>query len=388
MRRSTKLTLLLLISSVFIYFVSIGGCSSNGGGGDNPLARADIVRGGLLYDKWWAVTGADEPESTNPTYPTEQNAMFSMPPRSGSQTWRCKECHAWDYLGDEGFYAAPSSHFTGVEGVLQVSNLVFAQTRGIFSPEELFEIIANGHGATDYGALLADDDIWDLVKFLLDGQIDDRLIVDYDSPDMNEIFPPVDLDNGADIYNVVCADCHGIDGEGLEADGTEGISLHEVALDNPVEFLHKIRWGQPGTDMPSLVDLGFNIADQKDVLAYAQDVLPNTEPPPPGEGCCVFGPEDCEDGLGIEGCADDGGEFQAGVMCDAVPECSVVPPPLDGALLYMDNCETCHGPNGDGSGSTGVPVVGATSQEIIDANMQFGLTLEEVDAIADFLAAP
>ena len=113
------------------------------------------------------------------------------------------------------------------------------------------------------------------------------------------------------------------------------------------------------------------------------DDVPECGEPPIGEGCCVFGDNDCEDGLGQEGCELDGGVFDAEVMCMDVAECN--PEPLDGALLYMDNCQACHGPNGDGSGSSGINVEGKSAQEIIDANMQFGLSLEQVEAIAVFL---
>jgi hypothetical protein len=110
--------------------------------------------------------------------------------------------------------------------------------------------------------------------------------------------------------------------------------------------------------------------------------------PPIGEGCCVFGPEDCMDDLGIEGCADEMGMFEDGVMCVDVAECN--PPPLDGEILYMDNCQACHGV--DGAGVPFSPVVGATAEEIDAAiigepamNSLESLSPAEIDAIAAFL---
>jgi len=43
-----------------------------------------------------------------------------------------------------------------------------------------------------------------------------------------------------------------------------------LAADNPWEFLHKVRFGQPGTTMPSATELGWSLQDVADVLAHAQ----------------------------------------------------------------------------------------------------------------------
>ena len=70
---------------------------------------ASIVRGGLLYDKWWKITGAAEPTETHPAYQADTG-------REGSGTWRCKECHGWDYIGPKGRYSS-GSHYTGIKGI-------------------------------------------------------------------------------------------------------------------------------------------------------------------------------------------------------------------------------------------------------------------------------
>jgi thiosulfate dehydrogenase len=43
-----------------------------------------------------------------------------------------------------------------------------------------------------------------------------------------------------------------------------------LANGNPWEVLHKIRFGNPGTPMPSAVANGWSIQDVVDVLGYAQ----------------------------------------------------------------------------------------------------------------------
>ncbi len=50
-----------------------------------------VSRGGRLYDKWWAETGADAQIVGQALW-----AMQSSNIRSGDDTWRCKECHGWD----------------------------------------------------------------------------------------------------------------------------------------------------------------------------------------------------------------------------------------------------------------------------------------------------
>ena len=82
---------------------------------DMPTNIWAISRGGQLYDKWWAVIEADPPETTHPAYP-------AVGKRTGSSTWRCKECHGWDYKGADGAYGK-GSHYTGIKGVRGVASV-------------------------------------------------------------------------------------------------------------------------------------------------------------------------------------------------------------------------------------------------------------------------
>jgi thiosulfate dehydrogenase len=53
-----------------------------------------------------------------------------------------------------------------------------------------------------------------------------------------------------------------------DADDPEFIG--NIAVDNPWEFIHKVRAGQPGTSMPSAIDLGWDLQYLIDVLTFAQ----------------------------------------------------------------------------------------------------------------------
>lgn len=380
---------------VFIAFGLVGGCDGGRGGGDDPFASADLVRGGLLYDRWWVVTGALEPEGTNPTYPSDKNAEVSEPPRSGSQTYRCKECHGWDYLGAEGAYAKPNSHYTGIEGVLEVSEGVAQMRTSDHSPEEIFMILANGIPGEmlPWIDFMSEEDLWDLTKFLKEGLIDLRNYIDYSSPGKNVISVPVDLGNGGDIFVEVCLICHGPDGEGTEEFDTEGVSLHEIAIENPQEWVHKARIGQPGTLMPSLVALGYSTQDVIDLLAYAQEVLPN--PPVIEEGCCVIAEADCLDGITQTQCDGFGGSLEVGAICSEIEICGGGPI-SDGEQLYFsaeNQCSVCHGDDAMGSVLAPGSIIGATSEQIEAAIMGGSplmafldfLTPEEIDALAEYL---
>jgi hypothetical protein len=103
------------------------------------MVEGDVVTGGLLYDKWWAVTGIDEPSVDNPMWGRQTTNE-----RSGKDTWRCKECHGWDYMGAEGAYGS-GSHSTGFPGVFNAQSKPFedlvAQISGQVDPEHDFSVM-------------------------------------------------------------------------------------------------------------------------------------------------------------------------------------------------------------------------------------------------------
>ena len=80
-----------------------------------------------------------------------------------------------------------------------------------------------------------------------------------------------DANNGQGLYNANCASCHGVDGNTLDfksSDGVQGVGW--LTNDNPQESLHKIRFGNPGSLMPSMFEAGLTDSDQGDILAYGQ----------------------------------------------------------------------------------------------------------------------
>ncbi|MFQ6134480.1 MAG: c-type cytochrome [Nitrososphaerales archaeon] len=217
----------------------------------SAVGAAALAEGGKLYDKWWKVaSGASEPTEDQPLW-----SLQSTNTRSGSTTWRCKECHGWDYKGKDGAYGS-GSHYTGFTGVYDT------RTKSI---DELLNILKGKVNANhDFSTVLDDDSLTKLAEFISGGGvIDIRQHIDYDTK------KPIgaDVDHGKELYDSTCAMCHGQDGRLLKF-GDDVIGT--IANGNPWEFIHKVRFGQPGTPMPAGVELDWSIQDAVDVLAYCQ----------------------------------------------------------------------------------------------------------------------
>ncbi len=206
----------------------------------------DIARGGELYDNWMSVMEVDAPAETHPAYPAAGE-------KEGAGTWRCKECHGWDYMGAEGAYSK-GSHFTGIKGVRGVAGM---------DAEAIHAIIMNETHAFTPG-MMPHSAMEKLALFLSQGQIDVDQYIDRQTK-----LARGDAGRGAGFFQNVCAVCHGFDGKKMNfGEESEPEFVGTVAADNPWEALHKIRFGQPGVGMVALNVLA--IQDLVDILAYAQ----------------------------------------------------------------------------------------------------------------------
>lgn len=211
---------------------------------------ADAVNGGLLYDKWWKVNGGAEPTTDFDPIWASQNTNA----RSGSDSWRCKECHGWDYVGKDGRYST-GSHFTGFNGIWGSRN---------DHMEDVFDAIKGDGADHDLSTVLSDEDIADLTKFVREGLIDMSLYI-------SNGVATGDANNGQGLYDANCFSCHGADGNTLDFKSSEGVQgIGWLTNDNPQESLHKIRFGHPGSLMPSMFEAGLTDSEQGDILAYGQ----------------------------------------------------------------------------------------------------------------------
>ncbi|NCF11708.1 MAG: hypothetical protein GWP66_13725 [Gammaproteobacteria bacterium] len=198
-----------------------------------------LVRGGLLYDKWYKVIGADKPTSDHPAYPKDKK--YAGKPDAN---WRCKECHGWDYRGSAGAYSS-GKHFSGIKGIDGMQGADPAKVVAVLK--------GSAHG---YGDALSAEDLNALAMFVAKGQVDmDRWI------DRASKQPKGDAARGVAYYNTVCANCHGMDG--LEP---KEMKPFGAQMGNPWEVMHKILNGQPDENMPALRVFDHQIA--ADIMAH------------------------------------------------------------------------------------------------------------------------
>jgi len=213
--------------------------------------KADLKTGALLYDNWLEITSA-KPEGNHPLYPAKAQ-------KNGKTTWRCKECHGWDYIGDQGRYSK-GSHYTGIKGVYDARSQ---------ASELLYSSLTNNDAKHDFSAYLTASQLESLVKFLREGQADISLVLD------NQGKAKGNAVNGKVLFETQCSSCHGSDGNDLDfksdKEGIQGVGW--LANDNPQEAIHKIRWGHPGSDMPSMI-VDSNLSEQEaiDILTYSQEL--------------------------------------------------------------------------------------------------------------------
>jgi thiosulfate dehydrogenase len=205
-----------------------------------------VARGGQLYDNWAAVLEVDLPEATHPAYPAEGR-------QKGGETWRCVECHGWDYKGRHGAYGQ-GSHYTGIRGIREMVGLDRKVIHEIIQDEtHRYTEDHMPHAAMEKLAL-----------FVSRGQADVDLYIDRATREARG-----DARRGAAFFQTICAVCHGFDGKAMNfKDEDDPEYIGTIAKENPWMALHKIQFGQPGVGMVALTVL--ELQNLVDILAYAQ----------------------------------------------------------------------------------------------------------------------
>lgn len=227
-----------LLSSAVALVVALNSGAVMAQDAANPSEAYAISRGAQIYDKWYGALKAPKPEATHPAYPAAGK-------KKGADTWRCKECHGWDYRGAAGAYSK-GSHFTGIKGVSGAAGS---------DPASIASMLRSApHGYT--ADMIPDSAMADVALFISKGQVDPTAYV-ADGKSSGDA--PV----GKVYFEGLCAGCHGLDGKKIK----DADPLGAVA-GNTVEMMHKVLNGQPGEAMPAL-----RVFDPKlaaDIVAYVQ----------------------------------------------------------------------------------------------------------------------
>jgi len=203
---------------------------------------ASVVRGGRLYDNWIKEAGKPVPAKPHSAYPG--NKAYAGDPAA---TWRCKECHGWDYLGLGGAYGE-GKHHTGIKGIKGMAGA---------DPKTIVTVLIDD--THEYGRVLEFRDLEDLAIFVAKGQVDmDRFI---DRRSRKAIGKG---EKSRAFFNTLCATCHGMDGREISTMRPLGY----LSRRDPWQTLHKILNGHPNRIMPPLRVLETKILIN--TLAYIQ----------------------------------------------------------------------------------------------------------------------
>ena len=259
----------LVLAAAGFMVIGIAACGDDGPTTPaNPpeFDAADGINGGQMFDKFWAQeTGWNQSDPNLATF------------NASSNFFRCKQCHAWDQLGRTASYIGRAPTTTRPNVALVNLKLEAAE----HSPQELFDELKTSVGRRPLSADLAsydpdtnstvgdqmpdlsefmtDAQLWDLVKFLKEEAIDTDLLYDFLTTGLypNGSITYMNIGQGGNaaagdsVYASSCAGCHGADGRQFLVDGS--FSVGSFLRAKPYEAQHKVKFGQLGTGMGSLV---------------------------------------------------------------------------------------------------------------------------------------
>jgi hypothetical protein len=204
------------------------------------------------------------------------NDVGGKPLANTGHDYRLKNLFGWDLRGAAGIYGAT---FHNKSFVLKRDLL--ADTR---SPEELKVWLQKGDQETPaYGAVLDDNDLDDLVAFLVQtrGQqlAHPASIFELHAPTPKSyrLLPAANVERGHERYATTCAECHGTDGAKIKIDDT--LSAGAISRASGYEIWFKIQHGHPGSDMQRQVDEASGAANSQAVLELLAALCDRTRYP-------------------------------------------------------------------------------------------------------------
>jgi mono/diheme cytochrome c family protein len=242
-------TLLLVLFGLLLLAAVLGEIPEQTSLPGDPLAGARI------YDNWMTALDLNALEGDHPLWATQESNT-----RSDDVTWRCKECHAWDYKGADGVNGPSSIRYTGFPSL----------TRAVGSSQEELLAWLDGTNNPDHNFLQFTNPnaVNDLAIFLRTMQVDLALLIDYESGLAlgNELA-------GESLYLNTCAECHGDSGRRIDfSSGGSPLYVADIAAVDPWRTVHVVRFGTAVGNMPGTEELGWSLSSVADLLAYAQSL--------------------------------------------------------------------------------------------------------------------
>ncbi len=201
--------------------------------------QASIVRGGRLYDNWFSESGRTPPKGAHPGAPS----AASLSPTQQANTWRCKECHGWDYMGRDG--EAKAMNVKGIRGMVGAT------------PAEVIAILRDDRH--QFGGYLNPREMLDLANFVSKGQVDMEQFIDRKTRAIKG-----DPSRFQPYFEAACVRCHGEDGGKI----TSIPPIGQVARIEPWNALHKVLNGHPDEAMTPM--RSFNTQVSADIVALLQ----------------------------------------------------------------------------------------------------------------------
>jgi cytochrome c2 len=292
MKKFSRFTLIIMLLGLFMVQ-----CTND----DNVIIdpdqiafdNADVINGGRMYDKFWA-------SETNFVSPSDPSVVLEDITSFGD-FYRCKSCHAWDQKGTLASYIdrGPNTGRPSVNS-MDLTNVIRNATI-----RELFDGVMHNNGAAvdpnrtadganaslggndmaDYGKILSDAQLWDIVRFLKDGAFDTDQLYDIETtgsyPTGSRTFLNVgqngDAVAGKAFYDTNCASCHGANGRDddmgniIAINESIGRSMGEFAREKPYEMQHKARFGNLGSTPEMLGTGDVPLVDIKNMLKALAD---------------------------------------------------------------------------------------------------------------------
>jgi len=250
----------------------------------NSHVAWDIGRGGRLYDQWWTASSKD-PKPVAPVDGSRHPLWPAANTTVGPATFRCANCHGWDYAGSAGALGNTDTKanplYSAIKGVISTS----ASNPSHVSPVEIFDFLHSGQVTTSgdhaFAPNLSENDLYDLTRFIVTVQAQSlakQLPASFVDT-ATGLAKGVNQTFGQVSYNALnnlagCTECHDANGRRVPLDGTTNVFIREFTRNRGLEALHKIRFGLPdlSTGMYGLADFGYVLpGPAADILGYAQN---------------------------------------------------------------------------------------------------------------------